>query len=324
MNFYYGDISELSHDSFSGSKFGVIDQVTVLGHTQDGYVKTYVVSCAVCQKDPELFQNGLFTSSRGHLNMSKIPCGCSSIPKWNQAQQLLRAKRSANKMGYGFRYDPSTHPYTGQTARCFLTCEIHGEWETHINGVILERVCIKCSAASGRSRKPDNVMIQGFLDSGAFHPETIFYRSDRKTVQGAKNYWWVECPVCNSKGEVNSSDLRKGNQPCECVKNQRQSYVNLVSDRETPVAIKFGIAKAYKTRVQKQNRRSIYDVTNLKAWEFPTKESCILAELECKQSLDCGVVPKEEMPDGFSETTHVYNLDKISEIFEKHGGVTIH
>lgn len=324
MNFYYGDVGVLSQDNFSGSKFGLESQVTVLGHVQVGYVKTYVVCCTVCQKDTELFQNGLFTSSRGHLNSFKLPCGCSPNPKWNKDQQLLRAKRSAEKMGYGFRYDPILHPFTGQTTRCFLTCEIHGEWETHVNSVVLGRVCKKCSDSSGRAKKEDSVMTKAFLNSGAFHPDTIFYRSERKTSQGAKNYWWVECPVCNSKGEVTSSDLRKGNQPCECVNNQRQSYVNLVSDKETPIAVKFGIAKAYKTRVQKQNRKSIYDVTNLKAWEFPTKESCILAELECKQSLDCGIVPREEMPDGFSETTHVYNLDKISEIFEKHGGITIH
>lgn len=327
MNFYNGNIEDLSHDSISGMVFGDKSQITILGHIQIGYKKTYTVKCSICSQDPELYGKGLFTCSRVYLNTTKLPCGCSPVPKWNEDQQLLNCKRVAIAMGYKYLGIEKGQPFTGQTTRVNIECSLHGIWNTTIRAIVNNQYgCRKCAdeSLSLNSRKPDDIMIQGFLDSGAYHPETIFYRSERKTTQGSKNFWWLDCPVCGFSGEAMSGDLKRGNQPCQCVKNQRQSYINLVSDGQLPVAIKFGIAKDYKSRIPRQNKRSIYDVTNLKAWEFPTKESCVLAELECKQSLICGIVPREEMPDGFSETTHVYNLDKISEIFEKHGGVTIH
>jgi hypothetical protein len=326
MNFYKGNIEDLSHDSVSHKTFGESSQITVLGHFQEGYKKTYIVRCSICIEDPELYQKGLFMCSRTYVNGLKLPCGCSSVPKWNVDQQYIRVLRACSEMGCTIVTDFDKLNYENQYTKITVCCKLHGERTVPIASITSKRRCRKCvqEESSLSLRKPDNIMIQGFLESGAFHPETIFYRSERKTSQGCKNYWWVDCPVCGYSGEAISGDLKKGNQPCQCIKNQRQSYINLVSDGDLPVAIKFGIAKDFKSRIPRQNKRSVYTVTNLKAWEFPTKESCILAELECKQRLNCGILQREEMPDGFSETTYVYNLDKISEIFEKHGGVTIH
>lgn len=326
MNFYNGNIDDLVHDSVSYKTFGDSNQITVLGHFQEGYKKTYIVKCSVCAKDPELYQEGLFMCSRTYINGFKLPCGCSSVPKWNMDQQYVRVVRACSEMGYKLLSDFNFIDYKDQTTKITVLCYSHGERTVPISSITNKRRCRQCIAEENSllRRKPDKDMIQGFLASGAFHPETIFYRSERKTTQGSKNFWWLDCPVCGCSGEAMSGDLKKGNQPCQCVKNQKQSYINLVSDGDLPIAIKFGIAKDYKSRIPRQSKHSIYNIKNLKAWEFPTKESCILAELECKQIFICGIVSKEEMPDGFSETTHVYNLDKISEIFEKHGGITIH
>lgn len=328
MNFYRGCIKDLSQDTFSNSIFGESEQLKVVGHFQEGSIKTYVVSCSLCGQDRELFQDALFTTSKGHLKINKLPCGCSSIPKWNADQQYIRVLRACSEMGYKLidDFDTFIHRYKDQTTKITVVCDIHGERHVPLAYITSKRKCRKCvDIEQGLLRRQsDKSMINKFLASGAFHPDTIFYRSDRKTNQGAMNYWWVECPICKSCGEAISSDLKKGNQPCECFNNQRQAYINLVSDSDLPVAIKFGIAKDYKSRIPRQNKHSVYEVSNLKAWEFPSKESCILAELECKQSLDCGVISKEEFPDGFSETTYTYNIDRVTEIFEKYGGITIH
>lgn len=39
--------------------------------------------------------------------------------------------------------------------------------------------------------------------------------------------------------------------------------------------------------------------------------------------LETGVVSKSDMQDGFSETTHVNNLDRVIRIFESNGGVRL-
>lgn len=326
MNFYYESLDSLLQDSFSGLLFGEENQITVLGHYQEGYKKTYIVCCSICNQDVELFNKGMFTTSRGHLKSGKLPCGCSKVPKWNTDQQFIRVLRACSAMGYELITDLSNLDYKDQSTKITVLCKLHGKRTVPISSITKLRKCRKCvdDDNSISNRKSDCEMIKNFMSSGAFHEDTVFFRSDRKTTQGSKNYWWVDCPVCNSSGEALSGDLKKGNQPCECIKNQRQSYINLVADGDLPIAIKFGIAKDYKSRIPRQSKHSAYDIENLKAWHFPTKESCILAELECKQTLECGVVSRQDMPDGFSETTHVYNLDKISEIFEKHGGITIH
>ena len=91
--------------------------------------------------------------------------------------------------------------------------------------------------------------------------------------------------------------------------------------RELFVAIKFGVAKDSVKRTKQQNLKSSYEVSNHQTYEFPTVQQCKKAERECKMELERGVVLKRDMPDGYTETTWVYNLDKIIEIYERNGGI---
>lgn len=50
------------------------------------------------------------------------------------------------------------------------------------------------------------------------------------------------------------------------------------------------------------------------------EEDQLKAERECLQELECGVVLKRDMPDGYTETTWYYNLEKIIQIYERNGG----
>jgi hypothetical protein len=43
----------------------------------------------------------------------------------------------------------------------------------------------------------------------------------------------------------------------------------------------------------------------------------------CKKELETGIIPKQELPDGYTETTYIYNLDKIKQIYMEYGGVEI-
>ena len=44
-------------------------------------------------------------------------------------------------------------------------------------------------------------------------------------------------------------------------------------------------------------------------------------EDECEEVLPCHFLGKSAMPDGYTETTHIRNLNTIVDIYEKHGGV---
>ena len=95
-------------------------------------------------------------------------------------------------------------------------------------------------------------------------------------------------------------------------------------DGETCIAIKFGIANNSFQRLKSQNRRSVYQINNHLIYKFPNIDSCKSAEKECKAVLVCGVVSRSDVPDGHTETTYSNNLERVVEIYEKHGGVVCH
>lgn len=320
--------SELQQDEWSLSNpvFGDIGQLKVIGWSgEHGRHKLYLLKCAKCSEDPELFGQGCFRSLKGDLVRGQVPCGCSKIPKWSKDQYTTLCSRKAEELGYKFL--AFLGEWKGRNTKIKLSCEKHGEWDSGIISTLINRGqgCPRCKAdtiAEART-KPDDVMIQSFHDSGAFHPDTQFWRSEREDTRGYRPYWYVSCPECGEVGESYIGNLQQGKHPCACnMHRQQECYINLVTCTSgAAVAIKFGIARDSKQRAKDQNRASAYAIKQHSVYTFQDVSSCKKAERECKKELETGVVLKRDMPDGYTETTWVYNLDKIIEIYERNGGV---
>jgi len=309
--------------SLTAPRFGKDGQLQVVGWSgKSGDKKRYVLKCGKCANDSELFGEGYFKSVAGSLNKGHVPCGCSSAPRWTKEQYAILCSRKAKNLGYTFLgFDGE---WSGNNTKIKMSCDKHGEWGTgSVSTLVLKNnTCPRC--AVDMSTKPDDVMIKSFFTSRAFHPDTKFWRSERKTVQNKKGYWFVDCPECGEIGEANSGDLQQGKRPCACSPmRQKQCYINLISDSFGVVALKFGVANNSFARVNRQDKVSSYKVTNHCIYEFTTKDSCKQAERDCKKELECGVVLKRDMPDGWSETTWPLNLDKIKQIYKKHGGIEV-
>lgn len=322
------DTGQIQQDEWSMARptFGENEQLEVVGWSgRQGSAKFYILKCNICAQDAELFGDGYFRSKRGHLVRGIVPCGCSVSPRWSKEQFSVLCRRKAKEMGYLFL------GFKGEWKRAYtkikMLCEKHGGWESgNINNMINSgRGCPRCGhvISSEAKLKSDDVMITLFFDSGSFHPETKFWRSTRKTKQGIKAYWYVSCPECGEDSESLGYNLQLGQIPCACSKHrQREAYINILLDEESiVVAIKFGIARDSKKRVDNQDNLSAYKICQHSVYEFPTTQSCKKAERECKDEFECGVVLKRDMPDGWTETTWAYNLDKIVEIYERNGGV---
>lgn len=289
---------------------------------------TYVVVlCTICKEDKELFGEGLFVATKSHLSSGKVPCGCSKNPKWNESQQVIRLSRKLAKTPYTLV--SVSDPYTGQYTSLTLSCPEHGVWESQITAVINNIGCRGCATATTTIMKLEKNtprLIKEFMATGVFHPDTTFTRIERRNTQGARNYWNVYCPICDSHGECATSDLKRGNRPCMCFTNQKYAYVNLIVDQhndDLPVAIKFGITSNFKDRIYRQNLNSIYKFINLGIWEFSNSQTCKKVELLIKNSFDCGIVSEQEVKDGYTETTYTYNLDSIIFLYEEYGAIRI-
>lgn len=208
--------------------------------------------------------------------------------------------------------------------RIKMVCSVHGEWESSMKKVTDGKLCPKCGRLTGglSRRSPDREMISKFMATGAFSEGTTFSKIGMR-VDG-KSEWEVFCPDCNEGGVSALDNLQQGKRPCACTSmRQKECYINYVIDGDNIIALKFGIAINSSFRVDSQNRSSVFEVVNKFVYTFPDTKSCKAAEKECKQTLCCGVIPKEEMTDGYTETTYVYNLDKIIQIYKKHGGVKL-
>lgn len=312
--------------SIENKRFGQDKQLVVIGWCDKRKTnnKMYLVKCEACSLDPELYGDGYFKATKGNLKSGRLPCGCSRIHKWSKDQYSTLCHRVAQQLGYefiGFEGD-----WLMRLSKVVLKCKEHGEWATgNIKNLLNSRAgCPECAndAISKERLKPDEVMIQSFFASECFHPETKFWRSERLNSYGYPSYWYMSCPECSEIGEAFAGGLQNGQRPCACSKHrQREAYINFIVDSMfNVVAIKFGISVNSRRRVENQNRKSIYTVVNYCVYEFPDKNSCAKAERDCKELLFTGVLSKQELPDGWTETTHKSNLIEIEKIYKMNGG----
>lgn len=325
----------LQQDEWSLTKptFGDEGQLQVIGwsgrnKTVNG-AKYYVLKCMGCLADEDLFGESYFKSTKRHLTEGKLPCGCGRSPRWSISQYSVLCRRKAEELGYifsGFNGGWSS----GQT-KIKMICTLHGHWESAtIHSLMMGRGCPVCAIgirvkhAVNRNTIEDNLVIKSLYDTGHFHPKTEFWRSNREDIRGNKtSYWFMHCPECGETGEATKRSLLLGCKSCGCsIHNQKEAYINLIKDFQNQViALKFGIARNSSQRAKQQNAKSVYELHQYQVYKFPDVASCKKAERECKKELECGVVLKRDMPDGYSETTWVYNLDKIREIYERNGGI---
>lgn len=311
-------IDQATPHEMSGKVFGNEGQLKVLGRMVGSSNKSVLllVGCEVCAKDSELFGNGIFKVYFHNLKKGAIPCGCSSLYYWSEDQYKTLVKRKAMQRGWEFiRW---AGDYKKSLTKLCLQCPKHGMWEsTNIQAFLTQgHGCSECFKKNTflANSKPDEEMIASFKRSGNFE-NTTFSRS--KTPKK----WDALCSDCGVSYSSHYANLQRGAIGCNCVlQNQKFAYTAYVKDSNEVVAVKFGIATSVKSRLSKQNKSSPYDVQVAEAWMFPDRYSCVQAEKECKVSLDTGVLSKADYLDGYTETTYVYNLPTILEIYKKHGG----
>lgn len=308
--------------SQSGITFGSTGQLSIVGH--DGgksWNKYYILKCSKCSQDSDLFGEGYFRGQKGSIIKGRIPCGCSNNHQWSQEQYSVRCSRKAKELGYTFL--GFVGEWKGYVTKIEMLCDKHGKWDSCIINNLINNGYGCPGCRTDTITKPEGVMIQSFIDSGAFHPDTEFYRSKRRNKSGRDVYWYVYCPECGEVGEATSGHLQRGSRPCFCSPNRQQEcYINwLIDEHNTAVAIKFGIAIDSNRRAKSQNSRSVYTIRQHAVYTFQDIPSCKKAERACLQELECGIVLKRDMPDGYTETTWVYNLEKIIEIYERNGGI---
>lgn len=179
-------------------------------------------------------------------------------------------------------------------------------------------ISCKCSVRPTYSKVEMEAWLVSYSTSHTYN--FLYWAED---YRGVHTKIYADCKI-HGKFKISIDNFKRDRGCPSCSnKNQKQAYINLITDGTEPIALKFGIAVNSDRRRKSQNKSSLFKVRSLKTCIFADTESCKDAERECKQTLECGVLTKEEMPDGYTETTRLHNLDKIISIYEKHGGKRI-
>ena len=327
------DTETLQQDEFSlsGRVFGDKGQLSLLGwkgkevKSTGKLSKTYVVHCSICSKDQELFGGYEFSTTKGRLFRGDMPCGCGFHHRWTEDQYLVRCKRKAKELGHevvGF-----AEQYKGNKTKLHMRCPAHGDWyTTSVFNLLTGYSCRKCADEKNALLK--KVITEENYSNFENSLLRVIGVVRRESTAGINRpYLRCECKRC---GEVFESYYRNVvgiGTSCPICNHQSQefAYINLVKEGDIINGLKFGITKEKGAvrRLTSQNKKSVFTLENVGIWAFENYKICKAAELKCKQTLECGVISKEFMADGWTETVSVEDLDKIISIYEKHGGKRI-
>lgn len=320
------DFGPLEQDNLVDYVYGKAQQLTVVGFSllgTDRY-KQYIVKCNICAEDPELFGEGFFSIYASNMKKGNMPCGCAA-KHWSEAQQIVRVERQARIKGYKFVSWLGDFKTTKARTKLLMLCCEHGLWgSTELKSfVCVGHGCPSCAEIqrSITRTKPDHLRVEKILSSGHFTQGTTF---KRLTDHSSNPLWEINCPDCKETYTRAECNLIKLGKACVCSgtvsSRQKYSYINLVQDGENAVAIKFGITGNPRKRISKMNNDSPLSVTNIFLFKYENSHDCIKAERVCKKDLETGVLSAFEMPDGWTETTHISNIDFILSTFKSCGG----
>lgn len=317
---YLNEICEIIEDSHTGRVSEVNSHLKVLGNNGlKSRDKKAIVFCSICVQDKEMFGDGVFITTISSFNNGINACGCSSTSHKSEQQYAVVVRRILESKGFEFLgWDGE---YRGDKLTRYVSyCKDHGYFGSTIRIIINHKGC--CQLCGWQVRKSDQEWVDQFKSTNAFPTGTEFTRIAR-TSDGNKNIWSIHCPICKKDYQSTSTVLARGSSPCHCNRNQQKyAYIMLITDGDTPYAIKFGISSVPSKRLKEQRgcvKGFIIDIIGI--WRFKSREDCWAAELKCKRVLECNFMKKFEMVSGYTETTSILNYDNVVSIYEYYGGV---
>ena len=194
-------------------------------HGKQGRITTFKVTCTDCSKDPELFPDGYFVSTKGNLLKGKKPCGCSKIPKWEDWQFLILSHRAAKDrfIVHGFAEE-----FKNQNTKLNLEClKDNYEWTASVNGVINGGYgCPKCKGVtlSEQQKTPEHIALQKCVDiCKEMDYDVVGFVDGYKNAHSRFEY------VCKTHGkqEVNYNNFVNNARRCNgCWKDKQKELGN--------------------------------------------------------------------------------------------------
>lgn len=209
--------------------------------------------CEVCQKDEELFGDGVFEFKRQQLDTGVTPCGCYRGYRWTKDQYRVKISRLGVDKNYEFISFEGDREKITNKVKVEIKCLIHNTiHKVTITGLLGGRGCRLCAnnVITKSKTKEDKPYLESLIKEGMFPQGTLFTRNIKdKCKRGDLIYWDVYCPICSSDEYVNhklctgifkttANGIKLGYKNCRCsktfkwTKGQREYQINKVMERE--------------------------------------------------------------------------------------------
>lgn len=197
-----------------------------------------------------------------------------------------------------------------------ILCPDHGIfYSIFYNHVVKSSECPKCM-----SDKMKQKHMFGYDRWVQILSEIHSNYSFRKHEDGSdtgKSRIYVTCPI-HGEWECSVFSLTKHGCPSCAGQSQNMFYINSVEN----LCLKYGIAKNVNNRISSQNNKNPLKMKTIVKFIFDDYSSCRRCESEIKRVLS-PVLTKDDLPDGWTETSEFSNMDYIINQVKKFGGIRV-
>lgn len=239
---------------------------------------------------------------------------CANCQRLTQDEATELVAKACKELG-NYKFDK--FDYVGnKNTKVTITCPKKHTWTKPFNQITSTKKNAGCVICAGQvvTQNEAEEKVQKVCNSTGYTVEKFVYKNTRTRLD-------VTC-TCGYRWKVTYSNYVYHGRGCPgCSgRNQTYAYINVVTDADLPIALKYGIEKNVGSRHQQQSLKSVFDVQPYLVFKFQSAESCKEAERKCKRTFGKGILTRLEMRDGYTETTGTQNLEKIIEIYKSFGG----
>lgn len=289
------------------------------GYTLRGYSEDRIKSGTYLKLSCDKGHSWETTNISKFLNLGRKCPYCAGNYKRDYTEEKVLAKITSSR-GDKYTYE-GLDKVKNNRSKFTAICPTHGAWITDLYHHTKRNQ--DCPHEECRFSKISTVKAhttEDFINKATkVHGDRYDYTNTLydRTFKDVK----IFCRSCEREFTQKASDHLSG---CGCnlctFEKQRQLYIfSVKDDKGNIVCIKAGRAVNYKTRLSRQKTTSNFQIELFALWETPSYEICKEAEGVVIASIQGKYLPKEDYPDGYTETKDIKHLEDIVKIFSSYG-----
>lgn len=260
--------------------------------------------------DVELFcttHNGYFKIKPNHFLQDGSGCNiCQRNTMYSTEEFIEKCKQI-----HGTKYSYEQTVYTGQKDDVIIFCNDHNDYYK-ISPKTLLKGKTGCAICTGKVHTHDTFVAKAILvhgDKYDYSTESFVHSENKMNILCREHGLFAQAPRAHLSGRGCPSCGEYGYQPGKSGVFYIQKLVN-----SNKTVYKFGISGNVKRRMTEQKRNSQFEHELVFEKSFDDGKDALLLENAIKSTVPYGILTKEELKSGFTETFLEEHLETVMNI----------